>query len=86
MKRRLNKLILLIIMLLPVTVRAYSGSASISCSPTTVSPGGTTSCTIKGTIDGSDEVSEVELNAPVPMDVTELGMLMEANALQYMNA
>ena len=51
--RRIKYLILLTILFIPFTVKAATGSLQVTCSPTTVSPGGTVSCTIKGTTDDS---------------------------------
>lgn len=61
--RKLYKLIITLIFLLPITVYA-DGSMSITCSPSTVKPGGTSTCTIKAT---SSEIID-SLQAKVTLD------------------
>lgn len=61
MKKRIYVIITFIMMIIPFYVSAEStGSVSISCSPSTIKSGATTSCTITGKIDS--DVSSISMS------------------------
>jgi len=47
--KKIKYLILATILLIPINVKAATGSLQVNCTPTTVNPGGTVACTVKGT-------------------------------------
>ena len=62
-------LLLLLLVLLPVKAYALTGNTSISCSKTTLKPGESTTCSIKGTVSG-DTVSAVDAKITAGSNLT----------------
>ena len=62
------KYLLITALLIPINVKALSGSVSVNCTPTTANPGSIITCTINGSSD--DVVKEIE----VPYNISNGGV------------
>ena len=68
MKKKVNLILLLIIVLLPVKVMAIEGSVNVNCTPKTITEAGWINCSISGTT--TDNVSSFSATVSVPAGVT----------------
>ena len=74
--RKIKYLLLAIILFIPVSVRAATGSLQITCTPTTVNPGSNISCAIKGTSD--ENIGSLKMNVELPNSLSLVGFTKNA--------